>query len=68
MLNGLAVVRRRERIEARIGAEIVGPALDQRNRRDELVLVVEVARIQDEIASVGLMLERRRQLAAFVRR
>ena len=50
VLDGLAVVGRRERIEPGIVAEIVGAALDHRDRRDELVLVVEIARIQHEIA------------------
>ena len=52
--NGFAVVSRRERIETRIGAEFVGPALDQRNRRDELVLVVQIAGIQNELTCLRI--------------
>src|SRR6185503_13070131 len=38
------------------------------NRRDELILVVEVARIQDQIAgALGFMLERSGELPALVR-
>src|SRR5262249_8158202 len=67
VLNGLAVVGRRERIEAWEGAETVRPVLDQGNRRDELVLVVEIASVHGELTAVERALQRRRQLAAFVR-
>src|SRR3546814_16151724 len=66
VLDRLAVVRVGQRIEARIGMEIVRAGLDQRDRRDELVLVVEVARIQRHRSVVAVVGQRAGELAALV--
>ena len=68
MLDGRAVIRRRQRVEARIHAERIGTVLDQRDRRDELVFVVEVAGIKHHRAVAQVMRQRRSQLPAFVGR
>jgi hypothetical protein len=68
MANGVAVVCPRERVEAGIRAEIVGTALDHGDRGDELILLVEVARVQRELARVGFVFECRGQLATIVGR
>src|SRR6185295_2577881 len=61
-----AVVRGLERIEAGIGAELVGALLDQRNGRDELILVVQRARVEHECAAVEIAGQGGRELAALV--
>src|SRR6185312_13014599 len=66
VLNRTAVVGAGRWIEPRIGGEVVARALDHRDRRDELVLVVQFARPQHERAVVPVVGQRGGQLAALV--
>ena len=66
MLDRAAVVGVGERIEAGIFAEAVRAGLDQRDRGDELVLVVEVARVQDHRTLVEIVRQGRGQLTTLI--
>src|SRR5882724_9947932 len=68
VLYGLAVIRATQWIETRVGAEMITALLDQRDRRNELILIAQYARKCRHRAVIHVVRQGRGELAAIIGR